>query len=201
MNADQKNSDKKIKIYTKTGDGGQTRLVDGRECSKANLRVETYGTVDELNSVLGILIAHLHGKVESQLVQHLTAIQNQLFNIGSHLACEKDETRKMLPALDEDWIKIMEDKIDEMTAELEPLRNFILPGGSLPASYSHLGRTVCRRAERMVVRLIEDSDSPANQAPEILRSLRYLNRLSDYLFVLGRFINHTLKVEDQLWTK
>ena len=201
-----------MKIYTKTGDGGTTRLVDGRECSKADLRVETYGSVDELNSTLGLIVSRLQAdrlerlssgadgdtlqpldKIQSELI----AIQNQLFNIGSHLACEKEEMRKHLPNLEESWILQLEKSIDEMTNTLSPLKNFILPGGTLSASFAHLGRTVCRRSERMVVRLIEEGHSQ----PQNHLSLKYLNRLSDYLFVVARFINHTLGVNDQIWQK
>lgn len=201
-----------MKIYTKTGDGGKTRLVDGQECSKANVRVETYGSVDELNSNIGLVISRLTAdtlerlatgdsaenlEALNQLQTEMIRIQNQLFNIGSHLACEKEEMRKHLPVLDENWISDMEKSIDLMTNKLAPLKNFILPGGTQSASFAHLSRTVCRRSERMVVRLIEEgSDQPEN-----LRSLKYLNRLSDYLFVAARFINHTLGVPDQAWQK
>lgn len=201
-----------MKIYTKTGDGGKTRLVDGQECSKSNVRVETYGSVDELNSNIGLVVARLTAdclerlstgdsaeNLESlnQLQTDLVRIQNQLFNIGSHLACEKEEMRKHLPALDEKWISDLEKSIDQMTSQLAPLKNFILPGGTQSASFAHLSRTVCRRSERMVVRLIEDGfDQDEN-----LRALKYLNRLSDYLFVVARFINHTLGVPDQAWQK
>lgn len=188
------------KIYTKTGDQGTTRLVDGRECSKASLRVETYGTVDELNSTLGLTLSSLSKDGKShlpQLFQELERFQNQLFTVGSHLACEKEETRKMLPTFDEVWVSEIEKSIDLMTAELPPLKNFILPGGSEAASYLHLARTVCRRAERMVVRVLEEG----NQEAENQRALRYLNRLSDYLFVAARFTNQTLKIPDQIWKK
>jgi len=188
------------KIYTKTGDKGLTRLVDGRECSKASTRVECYGSVDELNSVLGIALNSLISKAKEtlpQLTHELEAIQNQLFNLGSHLACEKQETRKMLPPLEETWIETLEHSIDHMTAALPPLKDFILPGGSESASYLHLARTVCRRAERGVVRILEEG----HQEVENQRALRYLNRLSDYLFVAARFTNQTLQYPDQIWKK
>lgn len=189
-----------MKIYTKTGDLGTTHLVDGRECSKANLRVETYGTVDELNSVLGMTLSQL--KIQpaeplKALSEQIERIQNQLFNIGSHLACEKEEVRARLPAFEENWVMELEKSIDLMTEGLPPLVNFILPGGAASASCCHLARTTCRRAERMVVRLIEAGQSE----PENLRALKYLNRLSDYLFVAARFINHSLGVPDQIWKK
>jgi cob(I)alamin adenosyltransferase len=186
-----------MKIYTKTGDKGTTKLVDGRECSKASLRVETYGAVDELNSVLGLCISELNRTSVKDPTGELQKIQNHLFNIGSHLACEKEETRQMLPVIDEAWIGDLEKSIDQMTSPLSELKNFILPGGSSAASFLHLGRTVCRRAERMVVRLIEEG----TQNEETLRSLRYLNRLSDYLFVAARFVNQNLGIPDQIWQK
>lgn len=187
------------KIYTKTGDRGTTRLVDGRECSKASLRVEVYGCVDELNSCLGLCVSSLSnsGLDSTPLLQELESIQNQLFNIGSHLACEKAETRSLLPALDEKWIESIEKSIDQMTSELPPLKNFILPGGSTVSSFLHLARTVCRRAERLVVRLLEEGHTELeNQI-----SLRYLNRLSDHLFVAARFCNQGLGVPDRLWNQ
>jgi cob(I)alamin adenosyltransferase len=192
-----------MKIYTKTGDKGTTRLVDGRECSKSDLRVETYGTVDELNSSLGVAISQMNADAKAQttyqpLIKELTVLQNQLFTVGSHLACSKEETRKLLPAFSAEWITDLEKQIDAHTATLPPLKAFILPGGSIAASELHVARTVCRRAERMVVRLIEDS----NDSTQVLEtSLRYLNRLSDYLFTVARVANKVLQVPDQEWQK
>jgi cob(I)alamin adenosyltransferase len=186
------------KIYTKNGDQGLTRLVDGRECSKASLRVETYGSVDELNSTLGLVMTFLPPSNKLlRFKDEMEKTQNHLFNIGSHLACEKEETRKILPAFEEDWITALEDSIDRMTAELPPLKNFILPGGSQVSAFLHLSRTICRRAERNVVRLL--TDDPGH--PETQRALRYLNRLSDYLFVASRYCNQALNVPDQIWKK
>lgn len=188
------------KIYTKKGDQGQTRLVDGRECSKASLRVESYGAVDELNSTLGLVLHSLRASKNeslSPLATEIESIQNQLFTLGSHLACEKVETRKMLPGFSESWITDLEQTIDQMTATLPELKEFILPGGSESASFLHLSRTVCRRAERGVVALIENG----HQEEENHRALRYLNRLSDHLFVAARFANQALQVRDQVWKK
>lgn len=188
-----------MKIYTKTGDKGSTRLVDGRECSKANIRVETYGTVDELNSNLGLVLVFC----ELQSIKSfLLNTQNQLFNIGSHLACEKEETRQHLPHLKEEWIESIEHSIDLMTAELPELRQFILPGGSPLAAFLHQARTVCRRSERMVVRLIEEDKSQNSKTNlEYEFSLRFLNRLSDWLFVAARWSNHKLNINDTFWQK
>jgi cob(I)alamin adenosyltransferase len=188
-----------MKIYTKTGDKGSTRLVDGRECSKSDLRVETYGTVDELNSVLGVALAQIQSQTSlKSLGDELWVLQNQLFTVGSHLACGKEETRKLLPEFSESWIADLEKQIDAHTEKLPPLKQFILPGGTLASAELHLARTVCRRAERMVVRLIEDEKDGA----EILQTaLRYLNRLSDYLFTAARTANRLQNVPDQEWQK
>lgn len=190
----------KIKIYTKTGDTGMTRLVDGRECSKSSLRVESYGAVDELNSHIGLAYSFLleskHFKISEKLPV-IYQIQNQLFNLGSHMACEKAETRKMLPALDEAWISALEQNIDAMQADLPELKNFILPGGSLASAQAHIARTVCRRAERLCVKMIEQGHSEI----ELKVALKYLNRLSDFLFVFARWINLQLQISDQLWRK
>lgn len=188
-----------MKIYTKTGDQGKTRLVDGRECSKSSLRVETYGAVDELNSFLGLVISEIQSKnlLLPDLKKDLLQIQNQLFTVGSHLACEADQVRKNLPVLNPEWIPQIEKSIDAMTSSLKPLKNFILPGGDPVAAYLHVSRTIARRAERMVVRLLEESGPQA----EIELSLIYLNRLSDHLFTAARYANHTLGREDQIWQK
>jgi|SRR6185312_8974943 len=204
-----------MKIYTKTGDKGTTRLVDGRECSKSDLRVETYGTVDETNSTLGLVIAQMRSTPESTtacqiLIDELLVIQNQLFTVGSHLACEKEATRKSLPEFPEIWITSLEKQIDAHTEKMPPLKKFILPGGSLAASQLHFARTVCRRAERMVVRLIEEIPDPISLSTlagqdhsldDAKISLRYLNRLSDYLFTIARMANQLLKTNDQEWKK
>lgn len=187
------------KIYTKTGDKGKTRLVDGRECSKASLRVETYGAVDELNSFLGLALSSMKDQNSLQELKiELKNIQNQLFTLGSHLACESETTRQHLPALNAAWVENLEKSIDTMTAQLTPLKNFILPGGDISASHLHISRTVARRAERMVVRLLEEIEG---EQKEIHLSLIYLNRLSDYLFTAARFSNHKLGHADQLWEK
>lgn len=189
-----------MKIYTKKGDQGLTRLVDGRECSKASLRVESYGAVDELNSTLGLVLQSLRSSGNSGLTTlglQIEGIQNQLFTVGCHLACEKEETRKMLPQFEESWITDIEQTIDQMTSALPELKDFILPGGSQAASFLHLSRTVCRRAERCVVALIEKG----HHEEENHRALRYLNRLSDHLFVAARFANQELKIQDQVWKK
>lgn len=191
----------RFKIYTKSGDQGLTKLVDGQECSKAHLRVETYGTVDELNSHIGLLLSFLAAPkmdpCRQEVQPFLVQVQNQLFNLGSHIACEKRETRKLLPLLQESWIETIEKKIDELDAALPELKNFILPGGTPSASQSHIARTICRRAERLTVALIEEG----GREIELTFCLKYLNRLSDLFFVLARWLNLKKQISDQLWQK
>lgn len=188
----------KAKIYTKTGDKGQTSLVGGTRVSKTDLRLEAYGTLDELNSVLGLLRSGLGsaalGDMASEVEGALRVIQNNLFNIGSHLACEDEKFRANLPSLSAGAIASLEKDMDKWEKELPPLRNFILPGGSEPAARAHLGRTVCRRAERATVRLAENH-------PVAEDHVIYLNRLSDWLFLLARAFNHRLSVADFVWEK
>lgn len=179
-----------FKIYTKTGDGGKTSLLGGTKISKADLRIDAYGTVDELNAYIGLckeLIA-----VE-EIKSELTSIQNTLFILGSLLAVDPDKPINMeLPVLGDDEIMLLENKIDEMEGLLTPMKSFILPGGSVSISNIHVARSVCRRAERCCVRLSLDS-----QVDE--KIIIYLNRLSDYLFVLARYVGYLTKVLDVPW--
>lgn len=182
-----------MKIYTKTGDAGQTRLVGGTAIAKDDARVEAYGQVDEVNSQLGCAIAELErmGTLNG-LVTELRKIQNRLFNAGSIFACEMPDLRAKLPQVSEAAITELEVSIDRMTAELPPLREFILPGGTIAAAHLHLCRTRCRTAERAAVHL---------QNTETRNSLIYLNRLSDYFFVAARFVNHRELRPDITWKK
>ena len=177
-----------FKIYTKTGDLGETSLFGGRRLPKSHIRIDAYGTVDELNSWIGLLRDHLSDTDKKTL---LHTIQERLFTIGSNLA---SDPQKELPVPDilESDIELMEKAIDEMDANLPPLKNFILPGGHPVVSYCHLARCVCRRSERLVVALnvVETVDA-------IL--IRYLNRLSDFLFVLARHIGQDLGAEEVVW--
>jgi len=179
----------KAKIYTKTGDKGQTSLVGGTRVAKTDIRLEAYGTLDELNSVLGVIRAKVVD--DGGLEKSLRVIQNNLFNIGSHLACEDEKLRGSLPSLSAGAVENLERDMDLWESSLPPLKNFILPGGSEAAAFAHLGRTVCRRAERAMLRLND-------VAPD---QLIYLNRLSDWLFLLARELNHRLKVADLEWEK
>lgn len=168
-----------MKIYTKTGDAGTTALFGGKRVSKADARVDAYGTIDELNSYLGLLYQ------EDLIIQ----IQDRLFTIGAILATEPGNTKVKVPHLSEDDIVVLEKAIDKMEESLEPMKHFILPGGHQTVSFCHIARTVCRRAERIVVSL-EDVD------PLVIK---YLNRLSDYLFVLSRFLSKKLNAKETPW--
>ncbi|MFO7633648.1 MAG: cob(I)yrinic acid a,c-diamide adenosyltransferase [Caldilinea sp.] len=178
------------KIYTKKGDAGQTSLGGGQRVAKDHLRVTAYGTVDELNSQLGVALAvGLCG----QLATVLSEIQNELFDLGSDLAfVEEDKEIYKLPQIEPRHIERLEELIDEMTAAVGPLENFILPGGSLGSAQLHVARTVCRRAERDVATLAREENVGANV-------LAYLNRLSDALFVMARYENFMQGVPEPLW--
>jgi cob(I)alamin adenosyltransferase len=178
-----------MKIYTKTGDTGTTSLVGGTRVSKANLRIDAYGTVDELNAWMGVL-------GDMPVNQHrkalLKEIQDRLFTIGANLASERPSQRKPIPDLYEEDIALLENAMDEMDAQLPELRFFVLPGGHPDVSFAHVARTVCRRAERLAVQLAEQEE-----IEQLL--IRYLNRLSDFLFVLSRAIAHQHQVEEIKW--
>lgn len=171
------------RIYTRAGDGGSTRLADGRTVSKSDLRVEAYGAVDETNACLGL--ARLHTAGEPELDAALARIQNELFDVGADLATPaRAEAREAeVLRVSEAQVRRLEEGIDALNAGLPPLQSFVLPAGAPAAAALHLARTVCRRAERAVVRLAESGEPVSNAA------LKYLNRLSDYLFVAARHAN------------
>jgi cob(I)alamin adenosyltransferase len=179
------------KIYTKTGDKGNTSLIGGTKVSKGDLRIESYGNVDELNAHVGLVNDLL--KMDS-IESLLSEVQDRLFTIGSALACdpEKDVVMK-IPDLHESDVLVLEKEIDEMTEQLAPLTAFILPGGHPTISHLHIARCVCRRAERSCVRL---QDAGGEVLPLIVI---YLNRLSDYLFVLTRYAAFRLQVVESTW--
>lgn len=180
-----------LKIYTKTGDKGKTSLIGGTKVAKSNIRIEAYGTIDELNSFIG-LTADQHSTQEIKTT--LKEIQDRLFTIGSSLACDPDkEPLLKIPDLKEIDIEFLEKKIDMMNMELNPMKSFILPGGHVAISTAHVTRCVCRRAERICVNM-QEQDLEID--PLIIK---YLNRLSDYLFVLARYAGHLLGVEDIPW--
>ncbi|ADV43028.1 cob(I)yrinic acid a,c-diamide adenosyltransferase [Bacteroides helcogenes] len=179
-----------MKIYTKTGDKGTTSLVGGTRVPKTHIRLEAYGTVDELNSNLGLLITYLSDERDKGFLQQ---VQDKLFAVGSHLAtdCEKtrlNEVSVITPAL----VQAIEQEIDYLDSILPPLSSFVLPGGSRGAAVCHICRTVCRRAERRILTLADQVEV----SPELLA---YVNRLSDYLFVLSRKINMDEKKDEIFW--
>ena len=181
------------KIYTKTGDDGTTALSTGERRPKHDLRIAAFGTVDEANAAIGL--ARLHTGGEATLDAMLGRVQNDLFDLGADLATPDDGTKlewEPLRIVDAQ-VDRLEAEIDELNGELEPLRSFVLPGGSPAAAHLHLARTTARRAERMIVELSGRPNEPVNPA-----ALRYVNRLSDFLFVASRWINHRAE-GDVLW--
>ncbi len=179
-----------MKIYTKTGDAGTTSLVGGTRISKADLKIETYGTVDELNSWIGLVRDQAINESRKDILKE---IQDRLFTIGSDLASEPEQVRrKKIPDLLDEDIELLEKQMDLMDTEIPPLRAFVLPGGHQSVSYTHVARTVCRRAERLSIRLSHEEEVN----PLIIK---YLNRLSDYLFVLSRKMTQELNSEEVAW--
>ena len=185
-----------MKIYTKTGDKGTTALFGGTRVPKHHIRIESYGTIDELNSHIGLIrdqaIDLIHKKI-------LMEIQDRLFTVGAILATDPEKAtlkngkdRLNIPKISESDIKLLEDNMDIMNAALPPMTNFLLPGGHQTVSFCHIARTVCRRAERLASHL---NDMEPFQ-PE---TLMYINRLSDYLFVLARKLSHELQAEEIKW--
>jgi cob(I)alamin adenosyltransferase len=187
------------KVYTKSGDAGRTRLAGGQEVWKDSLRVEAYGTVDELNSVIGLARAWNaeqpdHVKTKSTLEEYLRWIQNKLFDLGGLLATAPGETFKNMPVVTADHVVRLERLIDACQEDLEPLKEFILPGGGKVSGFLHQARTVCRRAERLCVSLSREEDIPAEL-------VRFLNRLSDALFVLARWTAKNQGEPEYLWER
>lgn len=179
------------KIYTKTGDKGTTSLIGGTKVSKAHIRIETYGTVDELNSWIGMVNDQIKHKHSSKILKE---IQDRLFTIGSSLACDPEkETKMKIPDLNESDIELLEKEMDRMNEKMPEMKSFILPGGHMAVSSAHVARCVCRRSERLCVSLHEQ-----NMFVDPL-VIKYLNRLSDYLFVLARFIGYRLKAKEIPW--
>lgn len=180
-----------FKIYTKTGDLGKTSLIGGTKVPKNNIRIEAYGTVDELNSFIGLTADQLTHQVSKDILKE---IQDRLFTIGSSLACDPDKEPKLkIPDLKEADIVLLERQIDHMNDELEEMKSFILPGGHVAISTAHVTRCVCRRTERICVNMMEND---LFVDPLVIK---YLNRLSDYLFVLARYIGHLVGVKDIPW--
>lgn len=178
-----------FKIYTKQGDDDKTALIGGERVAKHHIRVESYGTVDELNSHIGVVRSKIMGSEEEIL---LSQVQNDLFTIGSFLASASNSNQKLPKALGDDKIEKLESEIDRLTQQLPPLQNFILPGASVIGAQAHVARCVCRRAERLVVYLRDNEE-----VPDFV--IKYLNRLSDYLFTLARFLDHKNGGVEIIW--
>ncbi len=180
-----------LKIYTKTGDAGKTSLIGGTKVSKSHLRIETYGTVDELNSYIGLVGDLITDKKSKEVLKE---IQDRLFTIGSSLACDPHKEPLMkIPDLKETDVALLEKEIDKMNETLPPMKSFILPGGHPAVSTTHIARCVCRRAERLCVNMQEHE---LFVDPLVIK---YTNRLSDYLFILSRYIGNLLGVGEVAW--
>ncbi len=178
-----------MKVYTKKGDTGTTQLIGGTRVSKGSLRLESYGTIDELNSHIGLIRDQsINQKYKLQLIE----IQDRLFTIGSSLASNPEKSKMKIPDLLEDDVQFLENSMDEMDKELPDMKFFVLPGGHTTVSYCHIARCVCRRAERIIVSLQEQE-----YVSEIV--FKYVNRLSDYLFVLSRKLSQDLNAVEQPW--
>ena len=178
-----------MKIYTKKGDTGKTGLIGGTRILKSSLRIEAYGTVDELNAHIGLIRDQ---EIHSTYIEQLIEIQDRLFTIGSSLASDPEKSKMKIPDLLDSDIEILENWMDEMEANLEPMKFFVLPGGHTTVSYCHIARCVCRRAERIIV----DLNQSEFVAPQVIM---YMNRLSDYLFMLGRKLSADLGITEQPW--
>ena len=179
-----------MKIYTKTGDQGETSLIGGTRVPKYHLRIEAYGTVDELNSWVGLIRDQIADKHH---IEQLLNIQDRLFTIGSLLAADPEKSKMKLPSLSEADYQLLETEMDAMDEQLEPLKSFILPGGHPLVSQIHIARCVCRRTERLIVHL--QAETVVDPVIAI-----YLNRLSDYLFLLSRWTTKNLNAVESPWT-
>jgi len=178
-----------MKIYTKTGDGGETSLIGGTRVPKFHLRIESYGTIDELNSYIGLIQCQ---DIDTHVQQILKEIQDRLFTIGSSLAADPEKSRMKIPDLHPGDITLLEEEMDQMNDILPELKHFVLPGGNTVVSYCHIARCICRRAERLTVHLAAESFVD-NQITI------YLNRLSDYLFVLARKLSFDGGATENVW--
>ena len=178
-----------MKVYTRTGDDGTTGLGSGKRIPKDALRLDAYGSVDELNSVIGVALG---SGLVAPLPELLQRIQGELFVLGADLSVPEEDKKERSLRLDESLVARLESEIDQLSESLAPLTNFILPGGSSGAAHLHVARTVCRRAERLAVSLAREEEIGT-------ACIRYLNRLSDALFVMARFENHGRGLEDVPW--
>ena len=181
-----------MKIYTRLGDKGRTSLFSGEQVPKCDQRIEAYGDIDELNSMLGVFLSVLPSEL-SDLEMEIRKIQSELFQVGAWLATTPGSSKILsLEAFKEEPIRHLESAIDRMQERLTPLKSFILPGGHLSSTIAHVARTICRRPERHVIRAVGDTESNDS----LNNILAYLNRLSDYLFILARYCNQAIGVEE-----
>jgi len=178
-----------MKIYTKKGDKGETSLLGGTRVPKSHIRIESYGTVDELNSWIGLIRDQ---KIDAQSKDLLIHIQDRLFTIGSHLASDPSKSGIKIPDIKEEDVVVLEKAIDKMNEVLPEMKSFVLPGGHTTVSYCHIARCICRRAERCAVNLAQ-----SEKVEDLI--IKYLNRLSDYLFVLSRKLSQDLQAEEIPW--
>jgi cob(I)alamin adenosyltransferase len=178
-----------MKIYTKTGDKGFTSLIGGTRVAKHHIRIDSYGTVDELNSYIGLISDQDIAPHDKEILKQ---VQDRLFTIGSSLASDPEKSRMIIPDLHVEDIELLEKEMDKMNGQLPELRHFILPGGSNAISFCHIARCVCRRAERITVHLAEEGTVDE-------KVIIYLNRLSDYLFTLARKIGNDNKIPENQW--
>ncbi|MEY4616631.1 MAG: hypothetical protein RJB66_1591 [Pseudomonadota bacterium] len=185
------------KIYTKTGDQGNTSLLGGTRLPKSHPRFHAYGTIDELNAHLGIIVSQLTLPADGQIKSILLRIQNELFVAGGMLACDEIAWLHKIPALKNDNVLLLEREIDEWTIQLPPLQNFILPSGTPAALTTHVARTVCRRAERWTLDVLNEASNEFKE--DYGRVVTYLNRLSDHLFTLSRYLNHKSQIIETPW--
>ena len=186
---------KKSKVYTKTGDKGETGLVSGNRILKSDIRIDLYGDLDELNSRIGVSTSYIADGQFSKEIDFLHHVQSAIFDLGSNLACEVENRKKFnLPQIPIDFIHEMESEIDRMDHELEPLKNFILPGGTKASAHLHICRTGTRAVERKLIAFYE---ATKEELPE--NGLIFLNRLSDYFFVLARYVNYKLGGQEIYW--
>lgn len=185
---------KKSLIYTRTGDKGTTSLVGGVRVPKTHIRLEAYGTIDELNAHIGMLISLMKGEEDRQLLQY---VQHKLFSVGSYLATDQSQTTLHIESrVSEETVQKLEDAIDKVDASLPKLTEFVLPGGAVEASVCHVCRTICRRAERRILALEEEGGVPVEEVVK-----QFVNRLSDYLFVLSRKLNQLTQHDEIYWDK
>ncbi len=178
-----------MKIYTKTGDKGQTSLIGGTRVPKFHLRIECYGTVDELNSYIGLVMCQ---EIDPHHQSVLKEVQDRLFTVGASLAADPEKSKMKIPDLQDSDVLFLEKEMDEMNDVLPELRHFVLPGGNTVVSYCHIARCICRRAERLTVHLATESFVDEKMTV-------YLNRLSDYLFVLARKLNLDAQTAENIW--